>query len=513
MTERIFIYDRSGNLVNDPDRSTEYATNINFGSEWPKGFTSCSFTVPKNILAQWVVKQAYGVKIRDGARTLYQGRLEGPERKLSSQEHQIRLDAQGWYVTLTERMVRKRWIDKAPVDRLTWPVRDATQQSFLATKRQDFLQVSLARFGDLRAGTEVYRERYTAPQGTLIYRITFDYEIRTGEGGEVEVYNIDTAASEWSDNNTAGPNPLTDSCDLTLADAANIIELRFYPTTNDTYDPNDYVFLDNIVVYFVTDPADYDYDALEIVKDILAEVGSAISTDTDDLGNPGLTLSPFVTEGDNYEYADRIIQRAAAYGDASQGTWGFCIWDDKGTSDDLPKPVLEARSVSDYEYAVRLADLESFSDELDDSQLFNYIIVKYTDEGNIAQYRTPTDNASLTDSDSVSDYDQRETTLDIGQGDTTRADYVGERYIAYHKDPLHRTSFSVKGRIKTKEGLWIPANRVRAGERVKIIDYDGGTTYFLRHVRYDVTNQILSMQPDLPPDSTDTLLTQQEIMK
>ena len=36
MKERIYIYDRSGNLVNDPERAVDYATGLKWETTWPK---------------------------------------------------------------------------------------------------------------------------------------------------------------------------------------------------------------------------------------------------------------------------------------------------------------------------------------------------------------------------------------------------------------------------------------------------------------------------------------------
>lgn len=167
--------------------------------------------------------------------------------------------------------------------------------------------------------------------------------------------------------------------------------------------------------------------------------------------------------------------------------------------------------MSDYEHAIQLEDLDQFQDGESEDELHNYIIIKYRGAKGITWYRTPDDNSDLLDQASIDRYGQREKILDIGQGDATRADYVGTRYLAYHKDPLRKTEITIKGRIRTKYREWVPVNRVRAGQRVKVVDYRGGQVYFLRHTAYDVDNQVLQMSPDLPPDDLAVFFAQEKL--
>ena len=75
MAERLYVYDASGNLVNDPERSSEYASGLYWESDWPKGYGRAGFRVAMDVAAHWAVKQAYELIVRDGQRIVYQGRL------------------------------------------------------------------------------------------------------------------------------------------------------------------------------------------------------------------------------------------------------------------------------------------------------------------------------------------------------------------------------------------------------------------------------------------------------
>ena len=509
MKERIYIYDRSGNLVNDPERSINYAGQPRWGSMWPKGYGICTFVVPRDIVATWAVKQAYEVIVRDGQRIVYQGRLGNLKRQLSGASEQILVDATGWYVELAERKIRKRWVDTAPVPRVEWPVSGDLQESFPFEKREQFLQMRMSSLDKQdRTTADRYRERYSLPAGTTAWKVTLDWKRRSGEGIDIAIYNIDTAAEEWSVDGTDA----TGSAIATFATAANIFEFRVGPSSNDDYDSNDYAWIDQVVVYgTMTNFAAPTYTGGEIMQDILYMASTNISADYSDIADPGLVLAPFTTLNDDCETADSVAQRVARYGDASLNTWGLCVWDKTGASDSKAKAKFSYRDVSDYDWYCHLADLSGFEDVEDDGEIYNYITVRYTDDKGITRYYTPTDNASQTDATSITDYGQRDYVYDLGDGDATRAAYVGDRLLTYHKDPLHRMSASITGVIFRKGGVAEPTNRIRAGDRLKVVDFDGGIIYFLRSVNYDADSQSVAVSSDLPPETLPMLLAQQEI--
>lgn len=506
MRERILIYDTSGACVNDPDKSAQYATGLRWESMWPKGYGPLSFRVSRDIVAQWAAKAAYGVKIFDGLRIVYQGRLNSLGKALQSGSEYVNVSAAGWYIRLVERKMRKRWVDNHALQYVEWPagVTQNDQELFQEEFNQEGLLVRMVHKDATRDPTDIYYQNYVTPNG-YIKRVTFDWATRTGEGINILIYNVDQAADEW-DNDPDQVNG-SGSADHTFTQGdTTSFDIRIYPDATDTYDPNDYARVNDLWVYSETALTQSD-----IIEDVLAALGTDLSSDYDEIGSPGYTLNPFSTLNDDFETGDSIIQRVASYGDASLNTWGLSVWDSAGTSDDLPKAVFETRDVSDYEYQVSLADLQSFSDDETDDELYNWIPVKYTDEKDRIRYITPDDDSDLKDTDSISDYGQRDApTIDVGVATSTLATNVGKRYLEYHKDPLHKTSMVIVGEIRTKEGIRMPANQVRAGQRVKLVDYGGGTIYFLRHTSYDAESATLTMSPDLPPDDLAVFFAQRE---
>lgn len=520
MPLRAYFYDRSGNAINDPENTAERAENISLDTNWPGGFGGCSLILKRDPTAWWPVKLAHEVIIRDGGRIVFQGELI-PRSEIGEKFLQTAISAKGFYYLLSKRRIRKRWVDNAPVTRMIWPAArqtTETQQNMDANKRDNMILIR-GGYGDVNKNNgDSYYEEYRMPTNNPIRKITSSYAIRTGEGIKAEWWNDDNAASEVSVTDSSGAQVTgsLNTADPLAQGDTELVTLRITLTASDIYDENDRCEIYDITIYgqYESTHGDYaspSYTNGEIVEDVLILAGSGISEDYDDIADPGITLTGFVTEADGFETADRIIERLAAYGDASQNTWGLAVWDETGTSDGKPKAVFEARSISDYEYRVRLADLQDFSHEPTLDELWNNIIISYIDANDQRQFLTGDDDATLTDSDSISDYGERHSpVIDIGKAESSTAQDIGQRVLAYHKDPLYKTSFSIASTIENKQGIPIPVSWVRAGERVKILDYNGGTIYFVRHTQYNDDSKTIAIMPDLPPDTLDIFLAQRE---
>lgn len=519
MALRAYFYDRSGNAINDPERAAEYIENLNFDTNWPGGYGMLSGGIKRDPLAAWPVKIAHEVIIRDGGKIVYQGEIV-PRTEIGENAQQVAIDARGFYHVLGDRRLRKRWIDNSPTDRMDWPSARRTTASQMNIDVTPFRNGVMMRggYGDvIHNNGDDFWLRYIAPTGKYIRGVESDLAMRSGEGIKTSIYDVTNASEEaaFDDNSGAEQTQPLDQVPFSNSDCI-VMDIRWTLSTAapDSYDENDRSHIYDIIIYFHYDSghtqyASPSYTGGEIVEDILLLAGSAISSDYDEIGDPGLVLNPFMTLNDDWEVVTRLVERIAAYGDASQNTWGLCVWDQTGTSDSLPKAVFEARDVSDWDYQVRLEDLQDFVDEPTLDQLWNNIIIKYTSTYGLTEFLTGDDDATLTDTDSVADYGERHSPpIDIGKGDTTRAQYIGQRVLDYHKDPLHKTAFSTSGEIRNKQGTPIPVAWVRAGDRIKIEDYKGGTIYFIRHTQYDDRSRTLRVEPDLPPDDIGILMSQ-----
>ncbi|MFQ5435733.1 MAG: hypothetical protein ACE5FD_12725, partial [Anaerolineae bacterium] len=476
MTIKFYIYDSSNNLIDDPEHTTRKIRGARWGSLWPKGYSVFNGRVKRDILRNWVVRGAQRLIARDGQRVIFDGRLKPPLKQSSSE-----LAALGWYAVLAERRIRKRWIDTAGVSRLEWPsgrVADGDQNRALTEWRDQILRISLVSTGGEISLTtaDQYHEQYTLPTGGIVRRVTYDYVARTGQGFDLILYNDDQAAIEDTEN-VISTTPATGSVDHTFTQGdTNSFTWKLAPDGTDNYDVNDWASLAKLAVYTNYETGHStgtpNYKTGELMEDVLLLArGSELSADMSLIGEPNITLSAFMSEGDSYETADSLARRLAAYGDGSQNTWGLSVWDGEQSSDGLPQAEFVARSASDYEYEMSVAELQDFKAELTDAELYNWVIVRYTDETGRARFLTPDDDSSLKDTDSISTYGERHSpVVDAGQATQAYALQMGQRSLAYHKDPLHKMGCSLRGKIRLKGGGLVPASWVRAGERLKVVD-------------------------------------------
>lgn len=513
------VYDLTGAPVYDPEKAIDYATDITIETMWPKGYGVASFRCRRaDVFASWVVKESYGVKIFDGATIVYQGRIETMPKDINGAEEYVTVNCVGWYVLFEERDLRKRWIDVKAISNLRWPdglELDAVQNSFVHTKRENVLQVFMGTGDIARSTGELYRELYELPSGT-VRRVMFDFLARTGEQINLYVWNVDAAAVEQQVV-ISSTTPVTGSIDyLMVGGPTKSIEMRVRIERSDTYDQNDYCHTSNLRI-----EANYEtghsaiasptYTQGQLIEDVILLVnqkGAQLSTDFSQLGDPGFILDPFAVEEPTY--AGQVVEKIASYGDVALQTWGLRVMDDSDTSDGLPRVIFEARDVSDYEYEARLGakELAQLNYEKISSQLYNSTTVQFTNEKNDVRYRTSADNPTLADSASIAAEYQRDHYLKLGQGDTTRADYIGQRDIEYHKDRQTRGTIPLTGLATLKGGGKIPTNRVQAGHRIKLLNT--GEIFFIRHTSYNAETKQVRISPDLPQDNIAMLFVQRE---
>ncbi|GIK42452.1 MAG: hypothetical protein BroJett011_62850 [Chloroflexota bacterium] len=519
MAERVQVYDLAGVPVIDPEEAIKYATGINFETRWPQGYAVCTFKVRRSdVFADWAIREAYGVKVFDGATIIYQGRIETLSRSAGGADEYITVECVGWYVVLAERTVQKRWIDHAATKFVDWPANlenDHIQNTWIYNKTDNRIQVFAGSGDILRNDGDSFQLRYDLHHGGVIRRVRCNYIARTGEVINFQFRNTDNDAHEAGKTATGGAVMKgTINALFSHGDTRGMM-LRWVAKRRDLYDQNDFFHIMNLRVEAAYETghrtAAPTYTQGQIVEDILllaAQKGQQFSVDFGQLGDPGQILDPFTIE--EPEYAGPAIDKIAAYGDTNLNTWGLAVWDGNDTSDGLPRVVFEARSIADYEYEASLADLTTgrLTYARISEKLRNSVILGYEDAKGMVRYRTPADSAALADAASIAAEYQRDEYIRLGQGDTSRADMVGGRFIAYHKDRLTRATLVKKGWIKNKGGGITPANRVRAGQRVKLIET--GEILFIRQTFYDAESQTVTISPDAAEDNISMLFLQRE---
>jgi len=511
MKERIYIYNRRRQLINDPERSTDYAEGLNWGTQWPGGYGVANCRVKRDIAVDWLVQEANYFQVRRGQAECYYGRLDDLKKALDNSGQRVDLTAYGLWAALNERRVRKWWVDNHPRQRMHWPVtRSATPSQMYIDGNQDDDRILIrAGYGDISKNNgDNYYLRYDLPAGTYIHRVESTYTIRTGEGIKLAWLNGTSSTDEvsitWADG-AEHTSSLNTNYAGTITGTAYVV---FTLTKSDIYDEND-----RAAIYAMTVKSKYhtshdDYAAPswttgEMMIDAILEGGLAdvISSDWSQVIDPAYTPAGFASSNGEFEEVAKIVTRLASFGDSSFNTYGPVVWGVEGSTDNKPRFGVERRRTDKRNYLTSLAELSRFEHSLDFSQLHNYVLVKYTDYLDFVRYATPNDDSSLTDTTSVAKYGRRDSpVLDIGRGTAADAIRYGQRWLAYHKNPLPKGSMEITGSIRNGAGMWQPAALVRAGQVVQVADFELGTNFFLRGTHFDSDTQTLRMEPDSPPD-------------
>lgn len=503
---KIEVYSSGLVRLQDTNNDLRFANGLKFNSFYPGGlYGTCSFFVPRRIVDFWAVSGAQRLAIRNNTTIVWEGDIDSLDSTLQETSQGVEVTATGhWGTVMKRRRWRKRWADT----RLTEDVWVYTTGASAADKcfvdRNN--QIKFVPKAETWANNEYAEVKYTMPTGETCKRITFDYDMQ--EGGQqwnLALYNVTAASFEWQQT-TSG----TGSQDITFATPTQSLTLAFQakagqtPTSDGTY----YGKITNLVVYGETGAIDMQQITIDIIGKLSSD--GVLNSDTSLVGANTYSLVPFIA--DRFETVADILVAAGNFGDGSQNPWySYLIHSEKAASPDgAPVLVTEQRPSLDgntaFDYGVRLEEknlVAPLSLDRDFSNVWNWIVVEHVDARGFTQYVTPDDDSSLTDADSVSDYDQRDYTLSVGEATQAMAINFGARFLARHKDPEYRLpmGIKVKGYIRAREGTRVPASEIMAGKRVRIQNFQqqetlsgSGLTFLISSVSYDADREISSIQ-------------------
>lgn len=515
------MFDRDGNRITELSTLDDlrWFEGLNFRTLAGRGYGDGSFGISRDIARYLAINLAYRARVWDDGKIIYEGRVRELERALRGSGQQIAVPLAGFYSVLESRTIRWRWVDHAVVSRMIEP--DGRLNNEDQNRLDSFYQDNLIRirggFDDtMRSGTEEFQLEYpdTPIPGNYIERMTYNIFMRSGEGVTIRLYNVDQATAEQSNATSSGANVDTTINKTLTGGNTERVRLDFLTTNNDLYDENDRMQVNNPAAYFdMPSFASPNYYADEYIQDILERWATDISADYDGLESPGLAIVPFTVETPTK--ASRVIERLANFGDGSQNTWGFFVWDSFGTSDDKPKAALVQRpSTDDWEYEVRLAELSNFDDAESIDSIYNYVRLEWEDERGRRSYLDPEDDSSLKDQTSIDAYGRRDWVESLGKCDQATALEIGQRRLAYRKDPKRRKSFGVQGWLRRKQGIEVPVSHVRAWERVKLLDYNDGEIVIIGSTQYQAargqTPATVTITGEEPPERLEVLFAQQQ---
>ena len=171
----------------------------------------------------------------------------------------------------------------------------------------------------------------------------------------------------------------------------------------------------------------------------------------------------------------------------------------------FPRPTV-GRSTANY--AIRAKDVVgSFTISPDLTTLCNSVRAKYG-----ALY-----TAAAEDATSIAKYDKRENDpeqLDAGSTATlAQAEVVRDLYLAMHKDPIWKATDITVRRLYTRDGMPVHPGMARAGSIIWLPDFPTfdpsdtvARTFYVAHTNYDRDKELLTLSPEVQPDTLDILL-------
>lgn len=468
------MFDSSGNLLPDIEHVFSNAENITYETFYPGGkFGIATFDLPRNNQITSYLKAGYRARIFNRLSVVYEGYIDS----LQISGDMLTVECVGaWGYFLGRRTSRRLWADKR-IDSNTWVEETATG----GTPKATFDYYNRLRITPKAVSwtTQHAAFRYTAPAGETITHIDFNYDLQeAAQNWALRFYtNTVNDVATWTLDTTVATASGTGSSSITLTTPSRYIWLALYSGTTQTpaSDGTQYGEFSNITVFSTLNSSDVEGDAFNIqvlMRDIAAKITALGSTEAFWDANT-YSLIPFIAERGGESYAD-ILARAFSFGGNSGEAWAVQLDHTRAVSAFKPAFISKAvPALTSYEVGATLADLRG-SLRQDFSEVHNYITVVYTDYEGIQQVRTPDDNASLTDTDSVALYGQRDYILRLpGQASTTEADAYGVRYLTEHKTPAWYVvgSIQITDYAQGVNGQIIPASEIQAGQRLRLLDF------------------------------------------
>ncbi len=531
---RIAVHDSNDTRISDPGGDLLNVQSIRFSTGYPGGlYLSASMFVPRDIAKNWLVRGAQRLVIRNSHAVIFEGKIGDLDRALQRDTEGIRIDALGyWGAYLASRRLR-RWYADSRTSENPWVLFTPLARLNIDITRYDDSGLNnllhiVPQQGIDWANNDAMILRYTAPTGEEIRRIDFDYDFAEGsQQWTTKIRDVSNATDLFT--LTADASDVGEFKEP--ASGCSILEVHLISNAAQTTpgDQSVYAEFSNITVYATmnhTPTLGKNVVTLtEIAKDIRAEL-TDLSADEFEIDSNTVALKPFIEDG--FLTTAEILIEAAKFGDTSNNQWAVGVLASELSTDDKPLLFAEQYPVlTDYDYAVRVdeATLEPNFDisegyiGSDENNVWNWIVVRYQDEQGFARFATPDDDANLKDTDSITDWGQRDYLLRIGESDANTAANYGRRFLLAHKDPVwHMTKpIKVRGSIRSEDGNPIPASEIVAGKRIRVENFlrDPATLtedliFLITKTSYDDNKEVCTITTGRP-DSLDVILAQQSL--
>ena len=523
----IEVYSSGITPVYDLSDKLPHAQAVSFETFWPGGlFGEASLYVPKNLLTWWSNKGAKRIIFRNGLNVVYEGEIDSLTGEIAEDSEGMLITCTGfWGTKIMRRRLRRYYIDRR-VSEDAWAqvmipgggAGGGGESKFNITRSDDLGDVLLFVPENVAlVNTDLARLDYACPTGEAIKKVVFDYDY-TEKAGENFTGSLNDATGGAAAF-TVSATGTADEQAWTAAAAAATTQIYFQlasgASQTPTGDSQTYFEISDLRVYAWTSNSGNFADNMdEVAKDIVAEFTGVFNGDVTKVTTPGspYTLTNFICD---WLTLAEVLTKVASYGDGATPPNQYAVYlldsESATTPNGLPVLVMEVYpALTSYDYGVRLSDTNivgSVNIRQDLSQIANWIIVSYQTAGGGTAYLTPDTQATLTDATSIAAYGQRDMVLDFGNADAATALQLGKHYLAQWKNPVYvlDSTIDVQSYILDNNNQPIPACKVRAGKRIRILDYfddlsGTGLTMYVIATNYDAETETVSITTGYPDD-------------
>jgi hypothetical protein len=257
------------------------------------------------------------------------------------------------------------------------------------------------------------------------------------------------------------------------------MDFELISNVDDIYDQNDKVTFDKPIMKAKYTPSHSaylapNYTPIEILEDIILTTAPSFQWDasTIDSGiNGGLELETFTTPYP--KNASEIISELIRINSNSFLYSEVWAYDNGG----VPRLHVISRdtSLDNKTYILDISKLSVMPIISQIDEIKNSIFVRYTDKEKLNKVLGPTNNPTLQDSESISNYGVRSFFYDAGEVSSTEALQIGESILREYKAPFPSGSITIKGKgliSNYSSGVLVDNIKVKSGHKILLLGYE-----------------------------------------
>lgn len=479
---RVVVYDGVASTTPVRFRGPHTLRDLAFSTQLPGGFGQCSFVMTGAAARQWQIDTGHKVIVWDGRQIAWMGWIEDVKRARDL----VQVLALGPYEELQQRSISETWTETT--EQIVKEALDACSYVSANRSHVDRTGIALTSYTVARAtcaavidacctaGDDQQRQMLFAlwepgpsAEVTTSANIMWDGDAEKGSAygfnsrSNTHVYSGAQAAygKTW----TAGP--------IDHPYSSGWMDARHSASPSSIYRISGWIYTDTDLA---ANTMDVDIEWYSAVKGLLA-------TST-------LTLTAATLPEDTWTYFSFIATSHANTAYFKFGVplivgWFGGVWVDAvsvalqnvvDVYDRMAVPYFWARDLTDYEYLLRGAGTEW---QETTRTLANYVIVTYG---------SSSATAAAEDGTSQATYRRRDAVVAAGSSATQAlAEAQRDAYLAAHKETateLASSSWSyerITGELTDARGRPVELARVRAGERIRIVDGEYAGSVVLIH--------------------------------